>query len=74
MQSNLKLDKNSVAGFLGDYEPLRYLENKTPVFSGKGFKYLAAVIINHHKNRDTVSNNEQLLRGKPPAVVTIRED
>ena len=28
MQSNLKLDKNSVAGFLGDYEPLRYLENK----------------------------------------------
>ena len=28
MHSNLKLDKNSVAGFLGDFEPLRYLKNK----------------------------------------------
>ena len=28
MKSNLKLDKNNVDGFIGESQPLRYLENK----------------------------------------------
>ena len=57
-----------------DWAILRYLANKKPVFSGKGFKYLAAVINNHHKNRNTVSANERLMIGKPPSVVIMEED
>ena len=57
-----------------DWAITRYLENKKPVFSGKGFKYLAAVINNHHNNRDTVSKNERLMIGKPPSIVKIEEN
>jgi len=68
-QSISKIDDKTV-----DWAILRYLENKKPIFDGKGFKYLAAVINNHHKNRDTVSKNERLMRGKPPSVVIMEED
>ena len=86
IQTNIPSDNNLIKEYyfyqgiskiedgIVDWAILRYLENKTPVFSGKGFKYLAAVINNHHKNRNTVSNNERLLRGKPPSVVTIEDD
>lgn len=57
-----------------DWAILRYLANKKPVFSGKGFKYLAAVVNNHHKNRETVSVNERLMMGKPPSRVIIEEN
>ena len=86
IQTNIPSDNNLIKEYyfyqgiskiedeIVDWAILRYLENKTPVFNGKGFKYLAAVVVNHHKNRDTVSKNERLLRGKPPSVVTITED
>ena len=57
-----------------DWSINRYLESKQPLFDGKGFKYLAQIILNHNKNRTTISKNELLRRGKPPSVVTIEED
>lgn len=41
---------------------------------GKGFNYLAAMIINHNKNRDVISKNELLMRGKTPSIVKLKED
>jgi len=57
-----------------DWAILRYLENKKTAYAGKGFRYLAAVILNHHNNRDTVSKNERLMIGKPPSIVKIKEE
>ena len=57
-----------------DWSINRYLESKQPLFDGKGFKYLAQIIINHNKNRTTISKHELLRRGKPPSVVVIEED
>ena len=57
-----------------DWSISRYLESKKPLFDGKGFKYLAQIVINHNKNRTRISKNELLRHGKPPAVVTIEED
>jgi hypothetical protein len=57
-----------------DWSINRYLESKQPLFDGKGFKYLAQIILNHNKNRTTISKNELSRRGKPPSVVTIKED
>ena len=33
----------------------RYLESKKPLFDGKGFKYLTKIILNHQKDRGTLS-------------------
>ena len=41
---------------------------------GKGFNYLAAMILNHNKNRDVISKNELLMRGKTPSVVKLKEN
>ncbi len=57
-----------------DWSINRYLESKQSLFDGKGFKYLAQIILNHNKNRTTISKNELLRRGKPPSVVTMKED
>ena len=57
-----------------DWSINRYLESKQSLFDGKGFKYLAQIILNHNKNRTTISKNELLRRGKPPSVVKIKED
>ena len=51
----------------------RYLESKKPLFDGKGFKYLTKIILNHQKDRGTISKNERLRHGKPPAVVKTKE-
>ena len=51
----------------------RYLESKKPLFDGKGFKYLTKIILNHLKDRGTISKNERLRHGKPPAVVKTKE-
>ena len=57
-----------------DWAINRYLENKKSIFAGKGFKYLAQVVLNHSKNRGTISKNELLQHGKPPSVIKIEED
>ena len=57
-----------------DWSINRYLESKQPLFDGKGFKYLAQIILNHNKNRTTISKNELLRRGKPPSVVKLAEN
>ena len=48
--------------------------NRQLYLQGKGFNYLAAMITNHNKNRDIISKNELLMRGKAPSVVKIKED
>ena len=48
--------------------------NRQLYLQGKGFNYLAAMIMNHNKNRDVISKNELLMRGKTPSVVKIKED
>tara|TARA_R110000824_G_scaffold65022_1_gene169699 strand:- start:13897 stop:14286 length:390 start_codon:yes stop_codon:yes gene_type:complete len=67
-QSISKIDDGLV-----EYIVNRYLSEKT-YHKGKGFKYLTAMILNFKANRETVSNNELLMRGKPPSVITIKED
>ena len=57
-----------------DWAVNRYLENKAPVFAGKGFRYLSAIILNHHKNKDRVSEHERLMIGKPPSIVKLKEE
>ena len=57
-----------------DWSINRYLESKQALFDGKGFKYLAQIILNHNKNRTTISKNELLRRGKPPSVVKLEEN
>ena len=52
----------------------RYLENKSAVFAGKGFRYLSQIITNHYNNRDKISKNERLQHGKPPSVVKLEEN
>ena len=56
-----------------DYIVNRYLSDKT-YLKGKGFKYLSAMILNYNTNKEVVSKNELLMRGKPPSVVNIKED
>tara|TARA_R110002020_G_scaffold256273_2_gene469918 strand:- start:20804 stop:21193 length:390 start_codon:yes stop_codon:yes gene_type:complete len=56
-----------------EYIVKRYLSDK-PYLKGKGFKYLTAMILNYNTNKEVVSKNELLMRGKPPSVVTIKED
>ena len=65
---------SKVPDIIVDWAIERYLENKSSAFAGKGFKYLAQIVLNHHKNRGTISKNELLRHGKPPAVITIEED
>jgi len=57
-----------------DWSIQRYLENKKSVYSGKGFKYLSQIVLNHSKNRGTIGKNELLRHGKPPSVIKIKED
>tara|TARA_R100000152_G_C6781543_1_gene216266 strand:+ start:5638 stop:6018 length:381 start_codon:yes stop_codon:yes gene_type:complete len=55
-----------------DWSVSQFISNKY-YLKGKGFKYLSSIIVNHNKNRDTVSKHELLQHGKPPSVVKIKE-
>ena len=40
---------------------------------GKGLAYLRNMILNHHKNAETISKNERLSRGLSPPIVKLRK-
>ena len=67
-QSISKIEDETVEYILN-----RYLSDK-PYLKAKGFKYLTAMILNYNTNKETVSNNELLMRGKPPSIINIKED
>jgi len=67
-QSISKIDDETI-----EYIISGYLKKQTYLL-GKGFKYLSAMITNHKRNRDVISKNETLMRGKPPSRVKIKEN
>lgn len=54
-----------------DWSINRYMEGNQ-YLQAKGFKYLSAIIINRDKNKNVVSKNELLMRGKPPSIKEIK--
>ena len=54
-----------------DWSINRYMEGNQ-YLKAKGFKYLSAIIINQDKNKNVVSKNELLMRGKPPSIKEIK--
>jgi len=40
---------------------------------GKGLAYLRNIILNHHKNAETISKNERLSRGLSPPIVKLKK-
>jgi len=55
-----------------DYGIAQYYDSKQ-YLKGKGFKYLQAIIKSHNTNKEIISKNEQLMYGKSPAIVKLKE-
>ena len=51
----------------------RYVEG-SGYLTGKGFKYLTQIILNHNSNRESMKKYERKMIGKPPSIVKLKKE
>ena len=56
-----------------DYGIAQFI-NSRQYLKGKGFKYLLAIIKTHNTNKEIISKNELLMRGKTPSIVQMKDN
>ena len=66
LQAISKVDSKAIKWAINRYVMSNYH------LTGKGLFYLKKIILNHHKNAKTISENERKSRGMPPPIVKLK--